>query len=171
MSSATRARGTAYLAGCFGKKEEMREAGGAMEAAGFTLPCKWWDIEQKPAKDRTMKEHAAVGDAEIEASCKTDYFVCFLTEREYPYTGTLCELGLAIGAREMRAGSTVVVVVEEGQDAGNTLALRVPHLYKADGIVYVPANQRYKDSIAMVMKHMDGVCVTGEGIPTIVHAS
>ena len=140
-SAATPARDSSapsvYVAGKFSEKKQAAEVAIALEARGFAVPCKWWEVESKPAA-RGTAESKAVGDWELSATTNTDVMVCFFTHDTYPYKGTLCEMGQALGIRAGRRATAgqrpnlVLFVTHEGKTAETTVVLRVPHVYCCD---------------------------------------
>lgn len=134
---------TLYFAGKFDMKADISDAAAAAESSGCTISCKWWNIEQKDARERTFEESRSVGIAEYVGCTECDAFICFLTDREYEYRGTLAEVGLALGAKV-----PVVIVVEVSQDNINSGALRVPHIYVPGAKwLFMPNNFKYADAV------------------------
>ena len=96
---------------------------------------KWWLLEQKDCKEHTFEESRCVGDAEVNSIINADAFICFLTDLEYPYKGTLCELGIALGSKV-----PVMVIVPENASNKTHKVLLVPHVYCANTWSYLPTD-------------------------------
>lgn len=86
-----------YIAGRFALKTQIGILGEQLEKKGYEMSIKWWDIEQKHASDRTHDESFDVGLAEYLGVINADYVVALVDNADYPYRGTLTELGIAMG--------------------------------------------------------------------------
>lgn len=135
---------TMYIAGKFADGPAMGPAVAEAlgKAWGATVPCPWWTIEQRKGV-KTDAEALAVGTAENKGVLDADLVVAFITDREYKYSGTRVELGVALGAKLLRArlglpATRVLIVKEEGMCRENTPALRVPHLEQVDAWLTIP---------------------------------
>ena len=120
----------AYLRG--GQQDQVRQVAEALENKGHVITKKWWEIEQANAADRSPMESRKVGLEELEGSATCDVMVVFFTDPCYPYKGTLCELGIALGSRYYNPGHKIIIVTPEGANNKDYIALRVPHVYAAD---------------------------------------
>lgn len=119
-----------YLACKFNCKDQINKVAEKLEEHGHEITCKWWNIEQKKATERTFEESREVGQIEIDSILNCDYLVCFLTDSTYPYKGTLCEIGIAIGA-----GVKVIIVIPPAANSTTHSVLQVPHLYTQNFVV------------------------------------
>lgn len=121
-----------YVAGKFTEQDQVRDVADTLEGKGYTISKKWWELEQTDASVRSMAESRRVGLAEMEGSAICDAMLVFLTDPSYPYKGTLCEMGIALGSRYHDPKKKVLIVTPEGASNRDYAALRVPHVYAAD---------------------------------------
>ena len=121
-----------YVAGKFTEQDQVRGVADALESKGHTITKKWWELEQSDASTRSAMEARRVGLAEMEGSAACEVMVVFLTDPSYPYKGTLCEMGIALGSRFHDPKKKVIIVTPEGASNRDYVSLRVPHVYAAD---------------------------------------
>lgn len=122
-----------YLACKFNDKAKVKAISSELERQGHQITAKWWEFEQKLPTERTFKESSTVGKLEIEGILESDVLICFLTDPEYPYKGTLCEFGVGVGS----PNTITIIVTPKKSGPCNYLVHRVPHIYCADHWVYL----------------------------------
>lgn len=124
-----------YIAGKFGLSEKAKGVAEEFEKLGYTISKKWWDIEQDDAMVRSNEESRRVGFAEVDGCVSADIMIVFITDPDYAYKGTLCELGIFLGARFYDSSKKAFLVVPKGASNREFQALRVPHVYTVESSI------------------------------------
>lgn len=143
-----------YVAGKFTEQDQVRCVAATLEEKGHTISKKWWEIEQSNASTRSSTEARRVGLAETEGSATCDAMVVFLTDPAYPYKGTLCELGIALGSRYHDPTKKIIIVTPEGASNRDYVSLRVPHVYAADHWLTIKQDEPWNTVVPLVDEYL-----------------
>lgn len=123
-----------YLAGKYSNKEIIGQLGTQLEkllGENFST-IKWWNIEQTKATERSDYESELVGELEYDGVIKSDYIFIIVDDKDYPYRGSLCELGIALGKfnyNKTLIKKHVYVLTKPEFTNENCGVLCVPHVY------------------------------------------
>lgn len=124
-----------YLAGRFANKDKFRELGNKLELKGHEITCKWWDIEQTYAPNRSLDESKDVGRNELNGVINADIIIVIVDDANYPYRGTLTEVGIAMGylvANNKEINKHIYIICNENLTNKNCGFLCVPHITLAN---------------------------------------
>ena len=143
-----------YVAGKFTEQDQVRDVADALEGKGHTISKKWWELEQSDASVRSAAESRRVGLAEKEGSATCNAMVVFLSDPVYPYKGTLCELGIALGSRHHNTSNKIIIVTPEGASNRDYVSLRVPHVYAADHWLTIKHDEPWSSVVPLVDEYL-----------------
>jgi hypothetical protein len=118
-----------YLAGKFNEANNIRLVANMLPSS-VTISAPWYDFEQADAAVRGAEETFIVGKKELDGVVTADYYVGIINDSEYPYKGTLTEMGIALGwyhAHGLDLGNRVIIITPKHFNNNNCMALRVPH--------------------------------------------
>lgn len=115
-----------YVAGRWNSREQLLARAESLERQGAEITHKWMLVETKSERTSAMRGQLALDDTE---GVKTaDVVVVVIDNVDYPYRGTYCEIGTAIG-------HGVPVVMYEAVDipdssyVGQNIFFHHPHIH------------------------------------------
>jgi len=86
-----------YVAGGFAFMSAIQEVQRALRDIGHQVTWDWTAVEKGPAEAVTDAEWAHYSKLDLDGVRTADYVVVVLTDPEYAFQGTFCELGCALG--------------------------------------------------------------------------
>lgn len=115
-----------YVAGRWNSRDQLLARAESLEQQGAEITHKWMLVETKAERTNAMRGQLALNDTEgVKAA---DVVVVVIDDVEYPYRGTYCEIGTAIG-------HGVPVVMYEAVDipdssyVGQNIFFHHPHIH------------------------------------------
>lgn len=98
-----------YVAGKWSEMEWVGQRIVELQGLGYEITHDWTKVEQS---DRSKEALGRYGKFDIDGVKGSDVLVALLTDKSYPYRGTFCEIGCALGT-----GRKVLVMTPEGYDS------------------------------------------------------
>jgi len=103
-----------YVAGCFDDYVEIRKIQGILREHGFVISYDWTERAEKTIRERTLRSNLTMSEEatlDLQGVEKADWTILIITQKDYVYRGTFCELGASILRDRMlnKIGHTIIL--------------------------------------------------------------
>jgi hypothetical protein len=118
-----------YVAGKYTDFATIRENQAKCMEAGFIISYDWTAAAEQHLVEKKKKFPRRDAYDDIDGVLKADWTVLIMTDSEYSYRGTFCELGASI-TRDIQRGVRRTIIVSDGMvAAGECVFFHHPNVY------------------------------------------
>lgn len=148
-----------YLAGKFQEKDSIRAIATALPAT-HAITAPWYDFEQADAYVRSSEQSLQVGEKEMMGVVEAKYYVAIINDKQYPYKGTLTEMGIALGWNQAHGfpikDRVFLITPKEYAHTNLCVALHVPHTFLATRVP-IMNGESIQDNIAVIVNFISSL--------------